>query len=69
MNDSELERVAGHYRALGREPVLPRMESRDVNLARGYELALYPGTAREVWVGFNDGSYEHLLMLKPLPKT
>ena len=67
MNDPELEKVSEHYRGLGREPVLPRMETRDVNLARGYELALYPGTAREVWVGFSDGSYEHLLMLKPTP--
>jgi diguanylate cyclase (GGDEF)-like protein len=65
MNDPILEEVASYYRSLGREPVLPLMESRDVNLARGYELALYPGTPREVWVGFNNGSYEHLLMLKP----
>jgi diguanylate cyclase (GGDEF)-like protein len=69
MSDLEFERVAQHYRSLGREPVLPRMEGRDVNLARGYEVALYPGTTREVWVGFNDGSYEHLLMLKPSPKS
>lgn len=68
MNDPELEKVSEHYRSLGREPVLPRMEARDVNLARGYELAVYPGTAREVWVGFNSGAYEHLLMLKPSPK-
>src|SRR5262249_26959764 len=47
MNDPELEKVSEHYRSLGREPVLPRMEARDVNLARGYELAMYPGTARE----------------------
>jgi diguanylate cyclase (GGDEF)-like protein len=68
MNDPELEMVSEHYRRFGREPVLPRMESRDMNLARGYELALYPGTTREVWVGFNGGAYEHLLMLKPSPK-
>jgi diguanylate cyclase (GGDEF)-like protein len=66
MGDAELEKVASYYRGLGREPVLPRLEDRDVNLARGYELALDPGTSREVWVGFNDGAYEHLLMLKPL---
>jgi hypothetical protein len=41
------------------------MERRDVKLAEGYEIAYYPGTLREVWVGYRQGSYEHLLMLKP----
>lgn len=60
-----LEKLAEHYRAMGREAVLPLMEQRDVKLAEGYELAPYPGTAREVWVGLHAGSYQHLLMLKP----
>lgn len=65
LSDPELEKVADHYRSSGMEPVLPLLEERDVRLARGYTVAYYPGTSREVWVGFHDGSYEHILMLKP----
>jgi len=65
LGHAELDRVVAYYRSLGAEPVLPRSESRDVNLASGYALAYYPGTTREVWVGLNSGIYEHLLMLKP----
>jgi hypothetical protein len=65
MNEPELQRITGYYRKQGREAVLPRIERRDVKLAEGYEVAHYPGTHREVWVGYHQGAYEHLLMLKP----
>jgi hypothetical protein len=65
IDEPELQRITQHYRGQGREPVLPKMERRDVKLAEGYEIAYYPGTLREVWVGYRQGSYEHLLMLKP----
>lgn len=68
MNEPELQRITDSYRNQGRGPVLPNMEERDVKLAQGYELAHYPGTSREVWVGYHQGAYEHLLMLKPLQR-
>jgi hypothetical protein len=65
LNEPELQRITDLYRNEGREPVLPKMEDRDVKLVEGYEIAYYPGTRREVWVGYHQGAYEHLLMLKP----
>jgi hypothetical protein len=65
INDAARADVAAFYRAKDEETVLPRMEERDVRLARGYTVAYYPGTRREVWVGFTGSRYELLLMIKP----
>jgi hypothetical protein len=66
LGDAALEDVIAHYKAQGEEPVLPLMEERDVRAAKGYSVAYYPGTYREVWVGFTGSRYEHLLMIKPI---
>lgn len=65
MNDPVMKELEAHYRALGRELSLPLLTNRDSCLSRGYELAMYPGTRREVWVGAVGDRYEHILLLKP----
>lgn len=65
LSDPVLERVKEYYKSLGREPVLPRFADKDSHLARGYELATYPETRREIWVGAVGDRYEHILFLKP----
>jgi hypothetical protein len=65
ISDSTLEDVVAFYKTKGDETVLPRMEEKPVKLAGGYGIAHFPGTRREVWVGFTGNRYEHLLMIKP----
>jgi hypothetical protein len=65
LNDPTLKEINDHYRRQGRETTLPRFAERDSRLARGYEVATYPGTRREVWVGALGDRYEHILLLKP----
>jgi hypothetical protein len=63
--DAVMKEIEAHYQAIGRELSLPLLADRDSCLARGYELAVYPGTRREVWVGAVGDRYEHILLLKP----
>lgn len=65
LRDPSLKMVTDFYSEQGRNTSLPRLSDRDSCLARGYELAYYPGTNREVWCGESDGRYEHILLLKP----
>lgn len=67
MGEPALQSVVDHYKQEGLETFLPRLEERDVRLAAGCRLAYYPGTQREVWVGYHRGRYEHILMIKPGP--
>jgi len=64
MSDSTLNSITEHYKKQGLETVLPLLEKKDIKLLKGYQLAYFPGTHREVWVGFNAGRYEHILMTK-----
>lgn len=64
LNDPEMQRISDHYKQHGLELVLPLMAEKDSRLARGYQLAYYPKSRREVWVGYHRGQYEHILMLK-----
>lgn len=64
-NDPILKEITERYKARGRQTTLPRFSDRDSFLAQGYELATYPGTRREVWVGAVGDRYEHILLLKP----
>ena len=68
MSDSTLKMVVEQYKEQGLETSLPLFEEKDVRLAKGYGLAYYPGTHREVWVGYHSGRYEHILMTKPETK-
>ena len=65
LNDPVLKEVSEHYAAEGRQTILPRLSDRDSRLAQGYELATYPGTRREIWVGAVGDRYDHILLLKP----
>ncbi len=65
LNDPILKHMSEHYENQGRKTALPRYGDRDSFLAQGYELATYPGTRREVWVGAVGDHHEHILMLKP----
>jgi len=67
MNDETLKSIVQQYKEQGLETSLPLLEEKDVRLARGYRMAYYPGTRREVWVGYHGGRYEHILMIKPGP--
>jgi predicted HTH transcriptional regulator len=68
LNDPVLVEVKNHYKDIGREATLPLFERRDSLLAQGYEVATYPGTRREIWVGYHGNRYEHILLLKPKKK-
>ncbi len=65
LRDPVLTEISEHYKQQGRETVLPRLSDKDSRLAHGYELATYPGTRREVWVGVVGDRYEHILLLRP----
>jgi len=65
MGDSTLDSIVEYYKQKGLEVVLPLFEEKDVRLAKGYRIAHYPETHREVWVGYHAGRYEHILMTKP----
>jgi len=67
MGDSTLNSIVEHYKKQGLETVLPLLEEKDVQLAKGNHIAYYPGSHREVWVGYHEGRYEHILMTKPGP--
>jgi hypothetical protein len=65
LDDPELQRIVAELRKAGEEPCFPLMEERDTMLLRRFRIARYPGTDREIWVGYHRGRYKHLLMLKP----
>ena len=65
LNDPILKVISEHYKKQGRKTGLPLLGDRDSLLQRGYELATYPSTRREVWVGAVGDRYEHILLLKP----
>ncbi|MDA2933599.1 hypothetical protein MYX82_04580 [Acidobacteria bacterium AH-259-D05] len=65
MNDPILKSIEKQYEEQGLTTFLPLLEEKDVKLASGCRVAYYPGTQREVWVGYHSGRYEHILMIKP----
>lgn len=67
LSDPTLKSIVERYTERGVETFLPRLEERDVRLASGCRLAYYPGTQREVWVGYHSGRYEHILMIRSKP--
>lgn len=66
--DPVLKSIVDQYKQQGFDTVFPLLVERDVRLASGYRLAYYPGTRREVGVGYHSGRYEHILMTKPKPE-
>lgn len=69
LKDPVLDNVTRYYRNQGREVTLPLIGRKDSLLAQGYEIATYPGTRREIWVGQAGGRYGHILLLKPKKQT
>lgn len=65
LNDPELDKVKDYYTSKGREVSLPLLQDKDSRLAQGYEIAVYPGTRREIWAGASGNRYQHILLLKP----
>lgn len=65
LDEPVLKSIVDQYKQQGLDTVLPRLEERDVRLASGHRIAYYPGTRREVWVGYHAGSYPHILMIRP----
>jgi len=65
LKDPVLEKVKRYYNGRDREVSLPLIGRKDSLLAQGYEIATYPGTRREIWVGQHGNRYEHILLLKP----
>jgi len=64
LNDPAIEKVAKHYRDLGREPCFPMLMQKESLLNQGYEVAPWPGKRQEIWVGDGDKN-THILLLKP----
>lgn len=69
LRDPVLDKVKCYYKNQGREASLPLIGRKDSLLAQGYEIATYPGTRREIWVGEHGRRYEHILLLKPKKQT
>ena len=65
LDDPVFQKIINHYKGQGREVVVPLFGDRDSRLSQGYELAHYPESRREVWVGYHAGRYEHIALLKP----
>lgn len=66
INDPMIKIVKSHYKAQGRDCTLLLLEERDKHLVQGYEIATYPRTRREIWVGLAGGNrYELILLLTP----
>jgi hypothetical protein len=65
LNDAVVKKAKSYYRDKGREVVAPWWAERDKYLVQGYEIAAYPGTRREIWVGMSGDRFEHVLLLKP----
>jgi predicted HTH transcriptional regulator len=55
------------YEAQGYQISMAGLYRKHDMLAKGYKIAHYPGTRREIWVGYNHSKrdFEHILMLKP----
>jgi predicted HTH transcriptional regulator len=62
-SDPEYQKLLDHF---GHEQVfICSMGAKDSHLLRGYRIAHFPGTRREIWSGEFSGRYECVLMLKP----
>jgi hypothetical protein len=46
------------YENKGYEVFLPSLAGKDEYLTRSCEIAYYPGSRREIWVGYHNGEYE-----------
>jgi hypothetical protein len=60
-----LEEVKQHYRNIGCEPEEVSIIRKDVYMARGWKMAPYPGTRRELQIDAVDEKYPYTLLLKP----
>lgn len=68
-NDAFLKTIVEDYKKQGREAVLPGMGKKQSKIAQGFEIARYPSTGQEIWVGqISADKYEHILMLKPIDR-
>ena len=66
LNNSTLKQVQEHHWKKGYQVACCSFDKRDSLLEQGYQLATFPGTRREIWVGCTaSGRYEHILLLKP----
>lgn len=69
LDGKQIDETKKHYADLGREVSWPSWINRDAKLAEGYEVAYHPTTRQEIWAGCrNDGTCEHILMVKPKGK-
>jgi hypothetical protein len=67
LNDPVVNEITAAYRAAGEEMAFKRFSDRDALLTRGWRIACYPGTRREVHTVDFQGHIEHVAMLKPRP--
>jgi hypothetical protein len=65
LDDPVFQEIEAFYKQQGLEPICRPLANKDSYLARGYQLAYYPKSRKEVWVGHHRGEYEQILMLKP----
>lgn len=60
-----LSRTKSFYAETGRQVVFELFMKKDERLYQGYEIAYFPNTRREIWIGSYGGSWDHIAMLKP----
>ncbi|HOF88066.1 MAG TPA: ATP-binding protein [Armatimonadota bacterium] len=65
LREPPLESLFKELQAQGHEPTYLHLSNKDSNLAMGYQLVYFPGTRREIWVGYHWGEYELIMMLRP----
>jgi len=64
LNDPMINKVRLHYKAKGRDVSFPLLEEKKKHLVQGYDIATYPGTRCEIWVGLiGSNCYEHIILL------
>lgn len=62
------EKLKQFYEVKGYEVILPSLAGKDEYLTRGFEIAYYPNSWREIWAGYHNGEFEHIMMLRPRNK-
>ena len=66
IENADIQMLKEHYAKDGFELMLPRFHDKDSLIARGFPVAYYPGTHREVWVMNVLGQADHIAMLRKL---
>ncbi len=66
--DEVCKNLIKEFQSQGTKIAICNRSNRDSYLARDYRLVYYPGTRREIWVGYYQGEFESILLCQPEDK-